>query len=115
MIETINYPSIVKARKSHICNWCGCEISKGEEYNSAVFKFDGEIYSWKNHLKCGELVNKLNMKGDYGVTDNDFHEYIEEEFKEIWRELDKEYYKSEKFVMPSFKEQVKFVYENRCA
>jgi hypothetical protein len=114
MIDTINYPKITKAIKHHVCNWCGCKIQKEEKYNNAVYKYDGNIYSWKSHIKCMELVVKLKMEGYYGITKNDFNEYITEEFRQIWIELDIDYYESNKFIIPSFEEQVKFVYENRC-
>lgn len=112
-IETISEPKQVKARKTHICNWCGCSISVGEAYNTATYKYDN-IYTWKSHLKCMELVNTLDMEGDEGVTGEDFHEYITEEFSNIWRELDNELYESDEFVIPEFKQQVAFVYEKRC-
>lgn len=112
-METINYPKVVKARKVHVCDWCGCIIPIKEKYHSAVYKYD-RIYAWKNHIKCMELVVKLNMEGDYGITSKDFHEYITEEFKDIWSKIDNKYYESDCFRIPCFQEQLEFVYKHRC-
>jgi hypothetical protein len=86
----------------------------GEMYHTQTLKYD-DIYVWKNHLKCAELVSKLNMEGDEGVTSEDYYEYITEEFRQIWIKLDSELYESKDFVIPSFKEQVDFVYSKRCS
>ena len=114
MVEIITATKRVKARKDHICSWCGCDIYTGETYITSVLKYDGTIYAWKNHIKCGELVSKLNMEGDEGVTGDDFYEYITEEYDQIWREDDNDYYESKDYRKPSFKEQVEFVYKKRC-
>lgn len=112
-METISDPKQVKARKAHVCNWCGCTIHVGETYNTATYKYD-EVYTWKSHLKCMDLVSALSMEGDEGISAETFYEYITEEFSSIWRELDEELYESKDFVIPDFKEQVAFVYEKRC-
>lgn len=109
MIQTINEPEIVTARKEHVCDWCGGKISVGERYSCGVFKID-DIYSWKNHLKCGELVSVLKMKGDYGVSGTDFEGYIKEEFNEICIETGNR----NGFVNPCFLDMVDFVYKHRC-
>jgi len=110
MVEIINATEIRTARKAHVCNWCGCTIPVGEAYMTGVFKYDGMIYSWKNHKRCDELVNALNMEGEEGVTGEDFYEYITEEFHNINNKLDPE---EKGYEIPSFKEQVKFVYNHR--
>ena len=46
-----------KARKEHICDWCGGTINKGEEYDYAAIKNEGEFYTWKNHKRCHEPFN----------------------------------------------------------
>lgn len=112
-METINYPETVKARKDHMCDWCGQVINKGEKYQYAVYKYD-DIYSWKNHLRCMELALTLKMEGYEGITEDIFQEYITEEFKEIWIKIDVKHYESKDFVIPSFKDQLEFVYKHRC-
>lgn len=99
MQETISSKT-AKARKNHRCDWCMCEIAIGEKYNTSTFKYDGDIYHWKNHLKCEELVELLKMEGDEGVSHEDFYEYITHEFNNI--------YKGDNSL--SFKEKVEFVY-----
>ncbi len=115
MLETINETKVVTARKAHVCNYCGCIIPVGEKYLTGVFKYDNMIYAWKNHGKCAELVSALNMEGEEGVTCEDFYEYITEEFRIIWNKLDPDLFDSKDFVIPSFKEQVEFVYNKRCS
>lgn len=56
--------SIQKARKSHRCMWCGCEIEKGTVYRSQGCKCDGELYTWKNHLECEELADENDWFDD---------------------------------------------------
>ena len=108
-METISH-SKPKARKKYFCNFCSFIIQKGEIYDNTVYVYDG-IYSWKAHIKCGEIASKLRMydECDEGVTMEDFYEYIKEEFKNIWFKKDREYYKSDKFICPNFKDQLDFV------
>ena len=112
-LEVINSRRKVKARKAHVCNWCGCTIHVGEEYHTETLKCD-DIYVWKSHIKCGELVRELDMEGDEGISLEDFYEYITDEFDTIWRKLDEELYESKDFVIPDFKGQVEFVHSKRC-
>lgn len=111
MIETLKGPKKTKARKAHVCSFCGCIIPVGEIYNLATYKFD-EIYDWKSHQKCSELVSMLNMEGDEGVTLADFYEYIIDAFDKIWYELDPDLFCSDKFVIPEFSKQRDFVYNH---
>ena len=111
MVEIINMTKSVTARKSHVCNYCGCVIPVGEKYQISVLKYDGRIYAWKNHKRCAELASALNMEGEEGVTGEDFYEYITEEFRVINNKLDPE---EKGYEIPSFKDQVEFVYNQRC-
>ena len=54
------------------------------------------------------------MEGEEGVTMEDFYEYITEEFRRIWIDLDPDLFDSKDFVIPAFKEQVEFVYSKKC-
>ena len=109
-METISYPKIVKARKAHVCNYCGFVINKGEKYQTSTY-FNDMIYTWKAHIECQSIASKLDMfdDADDGVTGELFYEIIIEEFKEIWIKLDRELYDSKYFVIPKFKEQLEFV------
>ena len=69
----------VKSRKEHKCMFCNGMITKGEIYVSTSLKNDGEIYTWKNHLKCGKLTGELDMDYDgEGINSDLFMEYVYE-------------------------------------
>ena len=72
-METIR-TAIVKARRIHTCDYCGCEIPKGERYKRSVNVFDGKPYTWKSHLRCAELCGKIwdYVDPDEGMTGDDF-------------------------------------------
>lgn len=74
---TIISDELRTARKDHICNFCGCEIKKGEKYKHTVIADNGSVYNWKSHLGCEEAVEIYNMDeyGD-GVTHEDFVDCI---------------------------------------
>ena len=65
-----------KARKPHVCDYCGKTIEKGEAYEWAKLKYDGTIYEWKNHKKCGFIASELwsYIDPDNGMTEEDFQE-----------------------------------------
>ncbi len=84
MVDFIQYPKIVKARKSHTCSWCGEEIAKNEKYEVSFLKSDG-VYSWKSHLSCRDLTEELDMFYDVGyegLTADEFSTHIFEWFRE---------------------------------
>lgn len=107
-METLS-TSNPKARKDHKCSWCGQFIPKGEKYERGTCKFDGLIYTWKNHECCMKIAQKLDMWYDTdgeGVTDEDFYQSIHEEYRVI---MDKHFnvaYGSKDFEFPQFKEQL---------
>lgn len=64
-----------KARKPHICDYCGETIEAGEVYNHCVIKGD-DIYTWDAHMVCKSVASDL---WDYidpweGMTADDFQE-----------------------------------------
>ena len=66
-----------KANKIHSCNWCGCNIIKGEIYSHSVNKDEGEIYVWKNHFRCSQIVDIIGMWDDgHGIDMEGFQESI---------------------------------------
>lgn len=101
-----------KARKEHICNYCGGIIKVGESYGVQNI-VDGKFYMWKSHVSCDKIANKLEMfdSCDDGVTENDFKEYIQEEYRNILSDHYNDIYESKDFVYPSFEEQLFFVKE----
>jgi len=49
---------VVKARKDHVCNWCGEKIRKGEHYVYMSMKISGEFQIEKNHEDCDKAMNE---------------------------------------------------------
>ncbi len=47
------------ASVDHACDFCGCKIAKGEEYEYQVHVLDGLPYSWLTHIHCQKLCDKL--------------------------------------------------------
>ena len=44
------------------------------------------IYTWKSHVRCGQIVSKLDMMDTYddeGVTQENFHESIVEAYFQL--------------------------------
>lgn len=48
-----------KARKRHLCNYCGHDIEPGEKYNYSLLKDGGDVYSWRAHEKCNFIATEL--------------------------------------------------------
>lgn len=69
-----------KARKDHTCNYCNGKIKAGEIYENSTHVYDGEIYTWKNHLDCHKLAVELDMFEDYCLTGDDFCDIVSEHF-----------------------------------
>lgn len=95
-----------KARKQHICDWCELPIETGTIYERSVH-VDKSIYTWKNHIHCSEIANKLKMFGDFcdeGLGSNDFQEQITEEYKSLMILADESF-----SVLPPFKHQLEYV------
>ena len=75
-----------KARKDHVCDWCGEIIEKGQKYMVSSCKNDDELYEWKNHLRCEKLYNELDMgfSGDgEGVDSDTFLQIVWERLREV--------------------------------
>lgn len=112
-METIQQ-SEIKANKPHICNYCGGEIAKGEQYLRSVHKYEGEIYTWKAHKSCQQIASDLQMfdNADEGVTMDYFIEQIRAAYRDMMIVTNRELYESEKFTMLKFREQLEFVKAN---
>ena len=74
-----------KARKEHVCNYCNGRINKGEIYDWASLKNNGDLYEWKNHIDCGFIAQQLwqYIDPDDGLTEEDFQEGCREFCKEF--------------------------------
>lgn len=64
------------ARKQHYCSYCNGIIEKGESYEWAKLIYEGQLYEWKNHKKCGFIAHELwdYIEPDEGMTEEDFNE-----------------------------------------
>ena len=100
-----------KARKQHVCDFCGLLIEVGTIYELQVNISEGILYSWKSHLSCNEIAGELDMFDDWddGLTGEGFKEYIQEEYRSIMCTNFNEIYESKDFSYPNFSEQLEFV------
>jgi len=102
-METLSYPKNTKAKKEHKCNWCLLPIGKGSIYQKSSHKDEGEIYTWKNHIHCSEVLDKIGVWDDGdGIDEDSFREYITNEYSKI-----SEIYDYRKF--PKFAERLDVV------
>ena len=94
---------IVKAKKEHICCFCNEKIIKGDKYHIQTNVYDGSIYTWKSHLRCDAIASYLKMydECDEGLTQDEFWEYIRNEFHKLHTE--------ENYDIPVFSKQLDFV------
>lgn len=62
-----------RARKPHVCNWCGGSIAKGDTYRDQVNADGGSLWTWKNHVACGHFAAEYceDYYGD-GVSKDSF-------------------------------------------
>lgn len=83
-MEVIQYSKKTKAIKDHVCGFCSFAIERGSIYFNGVYKYDG-IYSFKTHIHCEDLAQKLGMYDDCeeGLTGETFREYINDECRKV--------------------------------
>lgn len=70
----------VRARKQHKCCECGKAIEKGEIYEYAVGKWDGDIDTFHTCEECADLRASLKSLGfctTFGEVRADHREYLE--------------------------------------
>jgi len=105
-METIQYPTKVKSKKEHKCNFCNGKINKGNYYLKSIHKYD-VIYTWKTHIHCSEIADKLRMYDhcDEGLTSDIFIETIKEEYNSIMQKNQQD------FDIPKFIDRLSFVLE----
>lgn len=106
MLETITPVHDARARRQHVCMFCGGPINKGSIYQYAVYKYDGVIYGWKNHVRCGDVIRYFNIEGDEGITASNFAEGVDNAYYDMMSEHYNETYESNTFVMPPFMERL---------
>ena len=89
MVEVL-YKKERVARKEHKCNFCGEVIRIKEKYEFSQLKYEGELYDWKNHIKCGNIARELDMYSqcDDGLDDETFKELLREY---LWEQMGDEF------------------------
>lgn len=104
-METIQYPTKVKANKEHKCFFCDGTINKGDFYIKTVLKYES-IYTLKIHLDCIYIADKLKMYDDCdeGLTHDIFIECINFEYHKIINDENKE--------IPNFQQRLKVVIDH---
>ena len=70
----------VKARKQHKCCYCGFIIDINEIYYRDSIINDDKLYTWKSHLDCQHLAEKLDWFDEDGLDANGFYDSVEETF-----------------------------------
>lgn len=100
-----------KAKKTHICMYCGCKIEIGEVYERQTNKCDGEIYDWICHTDCQKVAQELDMFDWYddGLTDDVFRENIDEY---ICDELAKTDEDTDRFAQMSYLDKVRTILQH---
>ena len=58
--------TVKKARKKHICDFCGCPIEIGEMYANQSIACDGSVYTWKAHIICMDALSIFDMDNGWG-------------------------------------------------
>ncbi len=54
------------ARKDHQCDFCSTTIKKGERYSNSTGVFEGDFFTWKEHLDCrAALLEYMKLTGTY--------------------------------------------------
>ncbi|NCC85638.1 MAG: hypothetical protein EOM03_16160 [Clostridia bacterium] len=68
-----NYSSdltLMKARKEHICEYCGELIRKGEKYWRQFVIYEGDAGTWKEHTECRAAL----IRGGMDCSGSDYWE-----------------------------------------
>ena len=59
------------ARKDYVCDLCSRIISKGQRYRRQFIRGDsGEVWSFKGHEECCELISIIDFSDYYEGVDN---------------------------------------------
>lgn len=82
-IECVKKQNIKRARKDHICNYCGETIEAGSPYTREFLVNGGEHYEWLMHNECEKVANEIWEFVDPwdGMTDDDYQEGVRNLFE----------------------------------
>ena len=70
------------ANKTHICGECGRVIERGERYEYAIGKWDGDFCTEKTCADCLSLRNTFFCSWLYSDIWNEFHDWFNDWFLE---------------------------------
>ena len=87
---------LVRARKPHHCDFCGCKIEKGALYNLQFNKEVGDVWSHRSHLEC----RKITSIQDY-IYKNHYDENLDD-ISEEWQKLSR--YEASKRILQELNE-----------
>ena len=73
---------VLKSRKMHRCDFCTLPISQGEMYNRDFLRDEDGVGTWKSHINCDALANKLDWfrDRDEGLDSVGFESSVDEYF-----------------------------------
>lgn len=73
---------VLKARKMNRCDFCTLPISTGEMYNRDFLRDEDGVGTWKSHINCDALANKLDWFRDRidGLDSDGFEASVDEYF-----------------------------------
>lgn len=73
---------VLKARKMNRCDFCTMVIRPGEMYNRDFLRDEDGVGTWKSHINCDALANKLDWfrDRDEGLNSVGFEASVDEYF-----------------------------------
>ena len=73
---------VLKARKMNRCDFCTLPINPGEMYNRDFLRGEDGVGTWKSHINCDALANKLDWFEDRvdGLDSDGFEASVDEYF-----------------------------------
>ena len=79
IMDCLMQPHRVKARKPHVCDWCGKRIEVGEWHIASTNVSDG-IYTWRECDRCKPYVSEMMaFPGDF-YFDSGIEAYTHDSF-----------------------------------
>ena len=82
-MQVLHKPKMVKARKSHLCDWCLRRIEKGEMYQYSFIVDGGDAYGWHECADCLPYVDEMAYEDvryaeEIGFTTTDYLDWMAE-------------------------------------
>ena len=79
--EKVIHITTPKARKEHVCEFCGKPIAKGERYLNIAYRKGKRMFSRKTHFGCKERQDKAKVSAVPGVpvTEDQFKRQVHDD------------------------------------